>query len=451
VSFTRSRPRPLGGRDAARLLVALGVATVLLGVGAVWAPSAAWAQGVALDTAGRGTEVGLWTARLANHLALAATVGLLLVPAWLLRSGPIGPTGRAAARTAAVTAVLWALSAAAVLVFGLSNAAARPLPEALDGALLGRFLGTRFGSAVAAQSVAALLAAGLSLAARNRSGARLALGVVLLAAAGPAWWGHAGTADLRAVALLSDWLHVAAASIWVGGLVALLVLVRRRPVDPHGPTERFSSLAGWAILVVAATGVVNVVLHTTAPIQLVDTTWGRAALGKALLAALLGGLGWVHRRRIIPRLRTADGGAAARGLFVRLAAVELVVMLGAFGLATTMASGVPANVEAASRIQMFTIPLGEGLVEVSLDPARTGRNELHVYLYDAQRALRPVDAAEVVLEDGETEVVPRLVPSGPGHFTAPAVEVPSPGAYRVRISVEVDGGVEEATGAVTVR
>jgi putative copper export protein len=441
----------LGRARVATALAVVLAAVVLAAVLVVASAGAAAAQGIALDTAGPGTEVGLWVGRLVNHLALTAAVGLLLVPAWLLAAGPIGATGRRASRLAAVAAGIWAVAAVTVLVFGMSNAAARPLPEALDGDLLQRFLGTRFGTAVAVQAALAVVAALLAAAARNRSGARLALVVVLVGAAGPAWWGHAGTARPRVLALASDWLHVAGAAVWVGGLAALLVLVLRRLVAPGPPTARFSRLAGLAILVVAVTGVVNVALHVTDPIQLVDTTWGRSAVAKAALLTGLAAFGWAHRRRTIPRLRAAGEDAAARRLFLRVAGAELVLMLGAFALATTMASGLPANVEAATRIQVFTAPLGEGLAEVSLDPARTGRNELHLYIFDAGRALRPVDDAEVTLSSGDVEVVPRLLRSGTGHFTGPVVEVPAPGGYRVTVRITVDGAVEEATGAVTVR
>jgi hypothetical protein len=232
--------------------------------------------------------------------------------------------------------------------------------------------------------------------------------------------------------------------------VTALLLGRGYRPDPAGPVARYSALAGLGFAAVAATGVVNVLLHTTAPSQLVETSWGRLAVVKALLVVALGAMGWRHRRRTIPKLSSTDP-SAARGAFRRLAAIELVLMLAAFGLATTMASGLPANVEAAARIQVFTAPLGEGLAEVSLDPARTGRNELHLYLYDAGRALQPVDGAEVVLRAGEVEVTPRLTPAGPGHFTGFSVNLPASGAYRVTVRAEIDGETVEAVGTVTVR
>jgi copper transport protein len=432
-------------RAAALLPLALLALLLLAG------PASAQVQ---LDSAGPGTEAGLWLARLVNHVSLAAVVGLLLVPAWLLGDTAAPAMSRRASRLAAVAASIWALSAVAIFVFGLSNAAARPLPEALDPVLLSRFAGTRLGSSLAVQATAALVVAGLAATARDRVTAAVALVGALLGAAGPAWWGHAGTADPLAVAVVSTWLHVAAASLWVGGLLAVTVLVlgSSTSMAPLPLTLRFSAVAGWAVVAVGLTGILNTVLQTSAVTQLADTTWGRMAVAKALLLIGLAAFGWVHRRRSIPRLRTAGAGGAARRLFVRIAVVELVIMLGSMALATTMASGMPAEAEAAARIQTFTAPLGEGVVEVTLDPAVAGRaNEAHVYVYDADGALLPFDDAELELRSGEVALTPRLLDSGPGHVTGPAVELPAAGAYVVIVRVTVDGEVDEGRGALTVR
>ena len=444
--MTGARPEtdaPARPRTAWHVAGPLAAALVAL----VAAPAAA-AQTVQLDTAGPGTAVGLWAFRLANHLGLATTVGLLVLPAWLLDGEP--RSARRATRWATAAAALWAVATIGVLVFALSNAAARPLPEALTGDLLSRFVGTRFGTTVALQVVAALAVTVLAGLARGRTGALLALGAALLAAVAPASWGHAATADVSAVAIGSDWLHIGAASLWVGGLLALTVAVAAWAVEPLRPATRFSTLASWSIGVVALTGAVNTVMHVSDPSQLLETTWGRSALAKGALLLALAGFGWVHRRRSIPRLRRAGEGSA-RGVFARIAGAELLVMVAAFALATSMASGLPAEAEAAARIQTFTAETEGGLVEVTLDPSSAGDNELHLYIFDPDRRLRPVEEATVTLSMDGAEVVPRLVATGPGHFTGPLVQLPGPGTWEVSIRVLVDGAVEEATGSLGVR
>ena len=104
------------------------------------------------------------------------------------------------------------------------------------------------------RSVAALLAL---------AGALLAAGAALVA---PGAGGHAAQADPRALALAVDWAHLAAGSIWVGGLVGLLVLWRSVPADRRAAAlavcvPRFSNVALASVLVLVATGTASSVIE----------------------------------------------------------------------------------------------------------------------------------------------------------------------------------------------
>lgn len=419
----------------------------------------AHAQGVQLDTAGPGTALGLRAARMGNHLAMALTVGFLLIPAWLLplRADRPEELVRRAARCAGWAGIAWVATACALFAFGVSNAAARPLPEALVGDLPRRFLDTRFGLAIAIQGAGAAIVAVLALLSGLRVGspprrasAWVVLAGALVAGAAPAWWGHAGTADVGLIAVANAWLHIAAAAAWVGGLAAVTILVVRSGLaGTSAALGRYSTLAGWSLAGVLVTGVVNTAVHVSSPVLLLDTTWGRLAVVKAVLLAAIGGLGYVHRRRSIPAVRRA--GADGRRLFRRVAAVELVLMLVVLGVAATMSSGMPADAEAASRIQTVRAALGDGLVEVTLDPARVGRNELHLYLYDERGGLLPVEEASLALAGPTARVEAALLPSGPGHYTAFGVDLAEPGTHRITVEVLHEGQTLRATASIPVR
>ncbi len=445
-----------------RAIVALGMAQV------VWlltTETAAAGQALPVESAGAATTVGLWLSRLLDLTALAVTVGLLLVPTWLVdpeggQAAILAPVGRHAARTAGLAAVVWAAAAIGLYVFALSNAAARSVGEVMQPAMLTRFADTRFGSAVVAQAVAALLVAGLATAARTRAGAAVALAGAALGALAPGWWGHGATSSAPAVAVTSHAIHVLAAVVWVGGLVALIGLFLPAAddgadvlagVDGGRAWQRFSRLAGWALAAVGVTGVVNALLRIGVPANLVDTVWGRLVLLKALLFVGIGALGAHHRRRSLPALVAPGAGPGSRTVFRRLALVEAFLMAAAFATATTMASGIPADVEAASRVQLVTGSFADGQLNLSLDPAETGDNVVHLYFFDAGGLLRPVDDAAVTLRREGAEVRVPLVPAGPGHYTAPRLTLTDPGLYRVEVSGTVEAGQARASGTVTIR
>ena len=403
---------------------------------------------VGLETAGPVTSVGLVVARFANYAALTAVVGLLLVP--LLQAGAVPARGLRPAvvgRWAAAAALLTSLAAIALFVFSLSNAVARPLPDVLSADLVERYVRTRFGSTVAVQAAFMLVVAGLAAVVQDARTSAVALLTAWAAGLAPAWWGHAASADVVWVAVFSHWLHLLGATAWAGGLAGLVLVARREPDAVVKPAWRFSRLAGWAFAGVALTGVVNTALHVDDVAQLGSTTWGRLAVAKAVLLVVLGIFGWWHRKRSLPLLRA---GETRRATFQRLAGVELVVMAGAFALATTMASGMPADVEAALAVQSPTVALHDGTVNLTLDPARRGQNEVHLYVFGPAGGPREVDDASVQLE-GPASVEPELFVAGVGHYFAPSVEVPAAGQYEARISVVIDGQPHEARASLTVR
>ncbi|MGH8929743.1 MAG: copper resistance CopC/CopD family protein [Egibacteraceae bacterium] len=418
---------------------------------------------VQLETAGPVAGAGLWVLRLANYLALTIVVGLLLAAAWLLAERwpegldaadaserRLGEMDRRATRAAAAVSLLWAGTGLGLFVLGLSNAAARPVGEVLAPDMLGRFTGTRFGAAVLAQAGVALLVAILAIVARTKTAAAVALAAAALGGLAPAWWGHAGTSGLRYLTVVNDWAHVLAATTWVGGLavVALLVLSGGAR-DSLRPAVRFSRLAGWALGVVLATGLVNSVVHLGSPANLLGTSWGRLVLVKLALLGGIAGLGWVNRRRCMPLLEQGGDGAAQR--FRRVALAEVGLMVLAFGTATGLASGVPAEAEAAGRIQSIATAFGDGQVNLTLDPAATGDNVLHLYFFDPNAQLRDVTDAAVVLGSPREEVNAELFGSGPGHYTGLAVPIPAPGTYNVEVSGQIAGSPARATGVITVR
>ena len=406
-----------------------------------------------LEDAGTGTKVGLWLARLANYIALTAVIGLLVTLLYLLpRAEAEDGTRRRLARAAAVAAAAWAASALILFVFALSTAAARALPEALNGSLMGQFVQTRFGWTVLLQAALAVILALIVLTSRVRVALFVAASIAAIAAMAPAWWGHAGTDELPAIALLSDWSHVLAAAAWVGGLAVLAVVVLRRQeeIDAVGPSRRFSRLAGTALTVVVLTGVVNALLHLGNPENLLGTTWGRLVIAKVVVVGVIAAMGWRNRTRLLPRLGGEDG-ARARSAFRMMAAAEVAVMLVAFGLATGLASGIPADAEAASRIQSVAGAFGEGQINVTIDPAQVGSNLIHVYFLDNNGRQQEVeDPALTFVSDGEP-IEARLFKAGPGHYTVLAQQFTTPGEYEMRLSARTAGERVETTATVTIR
>ena len=162
----------------------------------------------------------------------------------------------------------------------------------------------------------------------------LALGLVAAA-------GHAAAVSPDATAAIAfDALHVLATGVWVGGLVPLAALLRaasgERGADarPYAvlAARRFSRVALACLVALVASGVVNATIHVGGVPALLGTTYGRLLIAKLALIVPIVLLGWVNRRRWLPRLSgdaVTVGRPAMRDLarFVGVEAALAVVVL----------------------------------------------------------------------------------------------------------------------------
>jgi cytochrome c oxidase assembly factor CtaG/putative copper export protein len=173
---------------------------------------------------------------------------------------------------------------------------------------------------------------------RNGTDAGIALGIAAMGILPLALAGHASGSDDHSNAVNSLALHVLSITVWVGGLLAILLLGKRLGRDNARVLKRYSSLAGWSFLAVAVSGTVNAYLRVETLSALLGTEYGVLILVKAGLFTMLGIAGLVQRRRILPRLAQ---NPEDRRAFTRFAVSEAVVMLITIGVSVGVAASPP--------------------------------------------------------------------------------------------------------------
>lgn len=149
--------------------------------------------------------------------------------------------------------------------------------------------------------------------------------------------GHAAVAQPRALGLVNDMVHMAAAGIWFAGIVILAVLLPdawrgkddEERLDLLGPVVvRFSKVAMVAIGIVAATGALNSFFNVGRLSDLVSTTYGMSLVFKILFFLAILGLGGINHFFLRKRLqRSAGKASSAQRLFRKTIAAELAVAI----------------------------------------------------------------------------------------------------------------------------
>ncbi|WP_232661142.1 copper resistance D family protein [Pseudonocardia sp. TRM90224] len=155
---------------------------------------------------------------------------------------------------------------------------------------------------------------------------RIPLVAALLGVLTPAVTGHSGSAPDHQLAVITVALHVAAASVWVGGLAALVVFVARTRELLAAALPRFSRLAALCLVFVGLTGVLNAQVRLTTWDALLTTGYGWIVVAKGVLLGLVAWLGWLARSRL------RDG----RLPVLRWALFETGLMAAALGLAAAL-------------------------------------------------------------------------------------------------------------------
>ena len=323
------------------LLVGSVVVGVVVMAGCLWSGDGRPVGSVdGLPDAGAATTWGLPVARTFADLAAILSVGLLLAGAVLVpaRDGVLtGPRLRWT-RAARWSALAWSIAVVAEIVLTLSDVLAQPIAGVLDPSLLWSFVSQiDVGRALLVQAIGALAVGLCAYAVRSTTGAALTCALALAALVPPTLTSHAGTSADHALATSSLLVHVMAVSLWCGGLAALVLLGTsdRRPLATA--VARFSPLALWTAVAVALSGLGSAWVRMSSLDELVTSSYGRLVLLKVALLAVLSAFGLWHRRSTVPHLRDDP----TRRLFVRVAAVEVLVMAATVGVAVALSRTPP--------------------------------------------------------------------------------------------------------------
>ncbi|GAA0434616.1 hypothetical protein Acor_32870 [Acrocarpospora corrugata] len=312
-----------------------------------------------LPSPGPLTSWGLPVVRLLHDLCAVATTGSLLAAVLL------GQDGRSIMRRAVPRwALAWAATAAVTVLLTLSDFVGVPIGEALRSGALSTFV------LYVPQGLAFLTVYGLTLAITLltflRAKPRFLLGLALLALLPPAYAGHSASANDHDFAISSLMLHLAAVTLWVGGLFGLLVFLRRAD-RPLAAVRRFSTIALCCYGAVAISGAVNAWVRLGSVSQLFGSRYGLLVLGKVVALVVLGFFGWRHRRSTIAAME-----AGARAPFLRLAGGELVLMAAGMGLAVALSRTPPPpggdSTHAVLGFDLAPFAAGRLVTEMRLDP-----------------------------------------------------------------------------------
>jgi putative copper resistance protein D len=328
------------GQKLPVILAAVAVVAVVIPAGLLGGVFAAPATG--LPDAGTLVRWGLPIVRAIHDLAMASTVGLLLVAGTIIPEARTTSRRITATRYACASGVVWVLAGLVGLVFSFASISGTALTDPTFVAQLQTFVFQLDFTRVAAISSAMAVVVTIGAAVVRRRSSMVALAALGILAILPlSLAGHASGAASHDLAVNSLALHLVSAVVWVGGLLALAML---RPLLGKAlgvSVQRYSTLAGWCFVAVAVSGAVNAWIRIGS-ISNLASSYGALVILKIVALVALGVAGWQQRSRVVNRI-AAD--PLAGRLFGRLALIELAVMGAALALGTALSHSAPPGID----------------------------------------------------------------------------------------------------------
>jgi cytochrome c oxidase assembly factor CtaG/putative copper export protein len=340
----------------------LGLAALLLGLVAALLFSGAAAARTVSDP-GALARWGLPISKAIHNVSLATVIGGLIFAVGILprTSGPRSraadagapehPAFSRALAIAAAAGAVWTLSAIAVLVLTYSDVAGQGLSGDAEftRALVYFMTDIDTGRAWLAVTIIAAVVTTALFGVRSLGGLALTLVLALIGLVPAALIGHSSSSSDHAAAVNSLGLHLVGVSVWVGGIILLALLSGLLAgVKPGAGTDiteptlrRFSALAGFAFVLVFASGIINASIRVTSWADLFGSAYGQLILAKAAATVVLGGIGFMHRQWVIPQLGRKGSAYSSRRVLWQLVIVELLIMGATSGVAVALSRSAP--------------------------------------------------------------------------------------------------------------
>ncbi len=315
--------------------------------------------------------------------------------------------------------ILGAIGAVSVLVVLLMtgpNTLGGSLADAFDVSLLADTMSTRSGTMMAARILFFVAIAIVG----SRMPRRM-LGLILVLLAGTfAAGGHSGSESPVLIAVLVTTVHVTAVSIWVGGILAVLVNGITSNVDSG--VQRFSEIMNFVLPAVVLSGVLTAARNLGGLSELFDSAYGKITFSKFLLVGAMGVIAMIVRRKL-------QSATQPKKVLV----TEAVFGLVAFVLAAVLAVTPPINAS-GSVFQRTAVEAGL-VANITVDPVGTGSNEIHILFSPPGGALSRVGDVKIRYSLPERSV-PNLdatvSEASPNHWIG-VLNFPYTGTWKVEV------------------
>ncbi|MBT2647079.1 copper resistance protein CopC [Bacillus sp. ISL-34] len=246
--------------------------------------------------------------------------------------------------------------------------------------------------------------------------------------------GHTAAVPNQVLAVLMDFLHLLSMALWLGGLMALLVilpgLADRQAVQQDKKTfywsivQRFSKWAFLFVIILIVSGIYSSLQHVPTIHSLFNTTYGQlllAKIGLMLVMIVLGGFHFLRGKKQTKKLGYSVGMEFGLGIVILLVAALLT------NVQTAMSS--PGPIEKTLRTEE------DNEVTLMVTPNEVGDNLIQVNLSNEGKPIAEIEQLTITMQPLDTpngEIKLQMKEKNTGTFTSKSI-LTMPGKWNIHV------------------
>jgi len=247
--------------------------------------------------------------------------------------------------------------------------------------------------------------------------------------------GHSASGDFTFFSIPLSFVHVGATSIWFGGLIlALLSFKYKTLAFDFG---KFSKIALYSVAVTIATGMFATWRQVGSLTYAKNSAFGQMLGFKIALVVITIILAFFTRKYL------KDNQPKKMRKFI---AIEAILLIGVLAFTSVLVAEIPSRTSAQIPVTVKSIT-DTGILEVSADPAKSGKTDLHVYVYDNKGVPLQIETGtlgnppiQVTIENEDKQIGPISVAmrfQGLNHFSSAGLSIPFSGDWKITVRVQI--------------
>lgn len=254
-------------------------------------------MGESFTTSVKLVELLLTLSKFVYLLSSTLVIGQILAAIFFAKNqnGDIEPSDLRILKRASIFSWIWAGSTALFIISTLASVLEVGIDQVLDVTMLRSFVTQiSLGKFLAIQLIGAVIVAFACRAVSRITTAAITLIIAFLALSAPIFQSHSASGGSHLVAIGTLLVHVIAITLWVGGLISIVI---NRSLEQRYALKRFSQLALWAAIAVVISGAVNAWIRLNFSGALISS-YAILVFEKIVLTLILLGMASIARRKL---------------------------------------------------------------------------------------------------------------------------------------------------------